>query len=243
MSIIDKIVFHGRKAINSAWFSVRYRVYPWKMIEGVKFPITMSLNYSVLFFINKGSYEGSEVGIIKQTLTKDDKVLELGTGMGFISTFCSKMIGSDRVFTFEANKAMKPAIEKMFAANNVSPKVTFKLLGDGNKDIKFYKNDESFLASSTHKLENTVEVVMEQQDLNKTIAEIKPSYLIMDIEGAEYDVFKLIDFQSIKKIQFELHPRLLKEDQIEVIFKKLADGGFIRNESLNYPDNFFFYRN
>ncbi len=243
MSLIEKVKIRAEVIVKTFWFNVRYRVYPWKMIEGVRFPVQMSLNFWVLFFIDKGTYEGSEVGIIKKTLTKEDKVLELGTGMGFISTFCSKIIGSEKVYTFEANKAMQPAIEKMFAANNVKPTVTYKLLGDGDKNIKFYKKTDSFLASSVHKLDNTVEVVMEQQDLNSTIAKLQPTYLVMDIEGAEYEVFKLIDFQSIRKVQFELHPLLLKEDQIKAIFKKLADSGFTKDENLNYPDNFFFSRN
>lgn len=212
-------------------------------MAGIKFPIQLSLDYSVLRFIDNGAYEGSEIGIISQTLTKEDTVLELGTGMGFISSYCARMIGSDKVFTFEANKTMQPAIERMYAANKVKPNINFKLLGDGDKQIRFYRNKKSFLASSTHQLENTEEVIIEQQDLNTTISKIQPTYLVMDIEGAEYDVFGLIDFQSIRKIQFELHPALLTKEKIQAIFQKLSDHGFVKDHNLNYPDNFFFSRN
>ena len=52
-------------------------------------------------------YENSELEIVRSQLTSADTVMELGTGLGLISTFCTKRIPSDRVFTFEANPALE----------------------------------------------------------------------------------------------------------------------------------------
>ncbi len=36
--------------------------------------------------------------------------MELGAGLGFLSTYCAKIMGSDNVVTYEANPALEPYI-------------------------------------------------------------------------------------------------------------------------------------
>ena len=224
------------------WYSIRYRVYQWKNIEGIAIPVYLNYGYSVLRFIDNGEYEKSEISIIKNTLIKADKVLELGTGIGFVSAFCAKQIGSDAIFTFEGNPSLEPLIQKLYTKNKVSPHANITLLGIENGTKTFYKNGHSFLASSSVVTpgENQTPFQVEQKKLDEVIAQLQPSYLIMDIEGGEYDIFRLIDFQSITKIQFELHPAILKSEQIDFIFKKISDEGFIKSGLFNFPNNFYF---
>jgi hypothetical protein len=56
------------------------------------------------FFYNE-SYEGEEIGILSKhlDLDKDDAVMEVGSGIGFLSTFYAKEIESAKVFAYEAN--------------------------------------------------------------------------------------------------------------------------------------------
>ena len=227
-----------------SWFNIKYRLHPWKEIEGINVPVYLNFGYPVLRFIDNGEYENSEIAIIKRTLESSDKVLELGTGLGFVSAFCSKQIGSERVYTFEGNSSLKPIINKLYNRNQVNPNLSFALLGEGNGSKIFYENKGSFLASSLKSTSNEGKQYKEvtELNLNEVIDQIKPNYLIMDIEGAEYDIFKIIDFQSINKIQFELHPSLLSVEQIDYIFEKLEKNGFSQNENFEYRDNFFFKR-
>ena len=224
------------------WYSMRYRVYKWKEIEGIFIPVSIKYGYSVLRFINNGEYEKSEMSIVKNTLDKEDKVLELGTGIGFISAYCAKQIGSDKIFTFEGNSSLKCLIQKLYSKNKVKPHSTIALLGDGNGTKTFYKNENSFLASSSVSISNENQVVfqVEQQNLNEIIAQLQPTYLIMDIEGGEYDIFKIINFQSITKIQFELHPAVLSNVETSFIFNKLENGGYIKSDLFNFSNNFYF---
>ena len=78
--------------------------------------------------------------------------------------------------------------------------------------------------------------------LNDVIQKIKPTYFIMDIEGGEYDVFSMIDFQTIKKIQFELHPEILGIEKVNQIFLVLAKHGFKEDKNIASVNNFYFSR-
>ena len=73
-----------------------------------------------------------------------------------------------------------------------------------------------------------------------TLATLKPNFLIMDIEGAEYDIFKIIEFQTINKIQFELHPSILGEEKCGEIFSILNKNNFLIDKSISDERNFYF---
>ncbi len=210
-------------------YRVKYRANKWTKIKGVFLPVYMHYGYSVLRFIDN-------------TLEADDVVLELGAGLGFIATFCAKKIGSDKVFTYEANPKLAPLMEEVFEKNKVYPHATQAMLGEAQSSSCFYGADKNFLASSVREGANSSGVEVPVLSLNDTIRDLQPTYLAMDIEGAEAYIMSIIDFQSIRKLQFEMHPWLLIEAEMDSIFKKLRDCGFKKSEAFSFPNNFFFSR-
>jgi FkbM family methyltransferase len=212
---------------------------PWKIVEGVILPFNLNIGFNTLRWILNGKYEDGEINIIKTKLQQNDIVLELGTGLGFISTFCAKKIGSQNVYTFEANPLNVIVAKKVFYKNKVSPNLTNAFLTNEHGTIKFSVDKKNRLASSIFSTEsNFLEV--EKILLNDTIAKIKPNFLIMDIEGAEYDIFKIINFQSINKIQFELHPSILSKEKCNEIFSLLNANNFLIEENISDERNFYF---
>ncbi len=245
MSILNKISFQVFKALRMAKYSINYGRRPWAEIEGVRIPVYMHYGYSVLRFIDNGEYEHCEISIIKKTVASDDIVLELGTGIGFVSAYCAKKIGSEKVFTYEANPKLKPLIEETFSLNSVNPIAIEAMLGADLGVNNFYTQTDNFLASTNVLVDDTnVKMVsVAVLSLNEEIKKLQPSYLIMDIEGGEFEIFKIIDFQSIRKIQFELHPKVLSKDSIDFIFAKLTSNGFVKSTLFNFENNFFYERN
>lgn len=209
---------------------------------GIKLPVNIKYGYSVLRFIDDGSYENEEASIVQAKLEPEDRVLELGTGMGFISALCAKKIGDQSIHTYEANPRMISVIQKLYKRNRVAPHFENALLSSNSSDDTFFA-DKNFLASAqkksnTKKKQFKVPVL----PLNATITSLNPSYLIMDIEGNEYDIFKIINFQSICKVQFELHPSVLTTEQIDFIFEKLRKENFKQDQSFGFKNNYFFER-
>ena len=89
-------------------------------IEGLKIKIPQSSSDVVRDAIYKGTYEAAELKLVKSKLSKDDVVMDVGTGLGLLSTYCALKIGSNRFFTFEVNPALEQAIKNNYALNRVA---------------------------------------------------------------------------------------------------------------------------
>lgn len=87
--------------------------------------------------ILSGYYEAKELALVKRHLEPKDIVLELGAGIGCISSFCAKVLGPGRVFAVEANENLTPIILATFARNSVHPHLENVILGKGDGDAKF----------------------------------------------------------------------------------------------------------
>ncbi|NOR69646.1 MAG: FkbM family methyltransferase [Methylomarinum sp.] len=196
---------------------------------GVLIRIQPAISNSARCAIVSRTYEKPELISIEAKLTKDDIVMELGTGIGFISTYCAKKIGSNRVHTFEANPDLEEIIRDTFHLNNVSPSLQMCILGESNGTTEFFTNP-NFSASSiyrTSKKSNCINVPM--RSANEEIKKISPTFLILDIEGAEYSLFKHIDLNGIHKIGMELHDHIIGNEKAEEILSILKSKGFSEN--------------
>jgi FkbM family methyltransferase len=213
----------------------------WKSVKGVYLPINYSLGFNTLRWIINGQYEKDEIRIIEAKLEHSDIVLEIGTGLGFVSAYCAKKIGDSKIYTFEANPLNVETAHKVFVKNKVNPSLTNAFLADIKGTVKFSVNKKSRLASSI-KIDKENNVEIQQLILNDIIAAHEPSFLVMDIEGSEYEIFKLISFQSIIKIQFELHPKIIGEQKCEEIFSILEKSHFKKDTSLSQGQNYYFYK-
>lgn len=173
-----------------------------------------------------GEYERKEVEIIRQRLANDDIVMEVGAGIGFLSAFCAREIGGQRVFAYEANPALMDVIKQIHADNGVAPNMRNVLLGQGDGEREFFL-EKDFWASSLIRSDSTTEVIrVPQVDLNTEINRIAPTFLIVDIEGGEYEFFQLADLKKVQKICVEVHPHVLGNRRISEIVARLIDQGF-----------------
>src|SRR5665213_2084210 len=242
MRVLDALKFHSLKLIRMCWYNIYYRITKWKNLRGISIPVYLKYGYSVLRFIDDGSYECQEMNIIESRLKSSDKVLELGTGIGFISTYCAKIVGNDNIHTYEANPFMEEVIKEVYDKNNVDPKFEIALVGDKNSGNEFVAQNDFLSSSQKDAGKDGKKISVPLLNLNAIILKYMPSYLVMDIEGNELEVFSIIDFQSIHKVQFELHPSLLKQDEIDFIFRKLADNYFEKDQTVSTDKNYYFER-
>jgi hypothetical protein len=94
-------------------------------LHGVRIPTGPRFSPVILEAIQAGKYERQEHALLAALLRDDDRVLELGTGAGFLATYCAQRLGSSQVTTVEADPEMAPVIEATLAENLVSPKVIY----------------------------------------------------------------------------------------------------------------------
>lgn len=193
---------------------------------GVLVRLQPSLTWPARLAIVNGNYERPELLAVDAELEQDDVVMELGTGIGFIAAYCAKKIGSDRVHTYEANPDLKEAIQEICAINGVSPHLNFCVLGSDRGTANFYV-ERNFSSSSVYsRSRKSRRISVPARSAREEMDKVRPTFLILDIEGGEYDLLRQIDLRGIKK-SFELHEHIIGGEKACEILELLANSGFV----------------
>ena len=195
--------------------------------------------------IYRDSHEAEEREIVARNLDENDTVLECGAGLGVVTILCCQKVGSQRVHTFEANPTMEPVLRKNFALNNVAPNLHIKLVGLEEGENEFFIDDKFVISSrygepgdprrQAHKVPTVA--------LQSVIDTIRPSFLIMDIEGAEVDLADhRLDLNPLNKLCVEMAPHIVGHKAVTRVIARLIDQGFALNLRESKQDVLFFSR-
>jgi FkbM family methyltransferase len=190
-----------------------------------------------------GDYEAKESEIVARRLADDDVVMEVGAGIGYLSAFCAKRVGGDRVFAYEANPALMEVIALTHRTNGVAPTVKNVLLAEGEGSREFHVAEEFWASSAIAAAAaggRTIRVP--QADLKAEIAAVRPTFLIVDIEGGEIELFAIADLSGVRKICVETHPGVLSDTEISGLLARLIGQGFALDFSLIRKNVFYLYR-
>lgn len=182
--------------------------------------------------LRAGAYELKEYQAVFKLVNPDDVVLELGAGMGYMSTMMAKQKKAKKVIAVEANPAMIPYIKSVHEANGVeNVEVVNALLGPRKaKAVDFYVRGD-FVASSmqdnlgdAHGGVIAVEKV-EVLNINTVLKEHEPSVLVCDIEGAEADLLPAADLSGLRAAVVELHPQWIGQKGVQAVFDTMHKAG------------------
>jgi len=110
--------------------------------------------------------------------------------------------------------------------NGVSPSLEICLLSDTEGDQSFYVEKDFWKSSLIRPGADAKEIKVSKCVLNEEIKRISPTFLIVDIEGGEYELFQYIDLHTIKKIAIELHTIYLGQEKVNEIKAILFEKGF-----------------
>jgi FkbM family methyltransferase len=209
---------------------MRLRYLSWRhpevLVDGVRIPLFDYISDNVREAMFDGGYEAAELRTIADQLEADDVVLEIGTGIGLISTYCAKKIGADRVFTFEGNPELEPLIRKVYEVNGVTPTLQIGILGRDEGTATFFVHDDFWSSSTVARRGGGRQVTVPRLDLNAVLARIHPTFLIVDIEGGESELFEFVCLNGIRKISIELHDSVIGTQRVQEICKQLEEEGF-----------------
>ena len=189
-----------------------------------------------------GDDEAKEADIVVQRLSQDDVVMEVGAGIGYLSALCAKRIGNQRVFAYEANPAMMAVIALTHQANGVAPTVKNTLLAEGDGERTFHLADEFWASSLVAPAAGARTITVPQTDLNSELALVRPTFLIVDIEGGEIEFFQVARLDGVQKICLETHPGVLTNAEISGLLARLIGAGFAIDFSLLRKNVFYLYR-
>lgn len=193
---------------------------------GIKIAVSRNFTRSVKSVFYRSVYEMSEARCVREKISADDVVLEIGTGIGFISSLCSKLIGSENVFSYEANPALIPLIRETYTMNAVNPTLINAFVGARRGFVNFYVEEDFPLSSCIRRSPNSEKIRLPCLDVNEEISRIKPSFLIIDIEGGEFELVPSMNLGTVQKVLIEVHERIIGREKVNVVRSYFTKCGF-----------------
>jgi FkbM family methyltransferase len=162
--------------------------------------------------------------VLSTLLRPDDRVLELGAGLGFITVLCARICGSEAVVTVEANPHMLSTLEATFRCNGVWPKLISGVVSRTAAPREFFVN-QNFWSSSTYD-RGGQRLEVQSLPFAELVAAHRPSVIVMDIEGGEVELAGLPIDPSVRAIVLELHAAVTGNADAEAVRAWLVEQGF-----------------
>jgi FkbM family methyltransferase len=183
--------------------------------------------------ISKGGYERDELRLIGMVLSPSDVVLEIGAGLGLVSAYCAKRLGSSRVFAFEANPDLEPRIRETYALNGVEPTLEMCAIRATAGRVTLYRTKHVFSSSIVKRSADAVPIEVPGKALSYVVEKFRPTLLIVDVEGAEDELFDRAQLPGVTKIMLELHERVIGEAKARRVRAALVALGFREDRGLS----------
>ncbi len=199
--------------------------------RGLRFPdrpafLTQRLRRALRF----NNYEKQEAEALKGMIRSEDVVLELGGGIGFMSSIAAKA-GARAVHVYEPNPDAVAYARDVHALNEIETvTITNAIVGPKKGTATFYQR-ENMLTSSMEvdpiRVGSPVVATHEIEVLNVNTVwkSVKPTVLICDIEGAEANLFDKAQMTGLRLAVIELHPQWIGEAGVRAVFDAMMRAG------------------
>jgi FkbM family methyltransferase len=202
--------------------------------HGVAVPRDMDrLSPRMIDVMESNRYERPEVQSLGHILRPDDRVLELGAGVGVVSTVAARTVGPENVLCVEADPGLQGLLRETHRLNGVegiSVVAGAVAAGASGPEVPFYRR-ENFWASSTAQRkgdarDGVAAISIPALDINALIARFRPTVLVVDIEGAEHGLFDAAELDGVRTMIVEFHPRLYGLQGVRDVTRALSRHGF-----------------
>jgi FkbM family methyltransferase len=173
--------------------------------------------FGVIRGMLKGWYEATEVRLARALLTPEDRVVELGAGLGVVSSTLASIVGADAVLSFEANPAVADRARANAVRNGFSVTVEQAVcrpravLAEASGPAVF-RLSQAFWASGLEdgsqapdRSPTTGHIEVPARPLEDVLAAHRANVLVMDIEGGEIEILERADLTGLRALTFETH--------------------------------------
>lgn len=188
-------------------------------------------------------YERAEYLIVSKTIEKIDKVLELGSCLGFLGVFVCRCVGDENVTLVEANPQLISLLQKNLKKNGCRPRLVHAMVSSAGGNGKFYLSKDVW-SSSGREREGTTCIEVPTVGFQDLLSELQPSYLIMDVEGAERELIRegILAASTVRKLCIELHPHYIGNAEVSSLIRRIEEDGFVTHWGRCRDGSFYFER-
>jgi len=205
-----------------------------KFYRGVVLPLLPIISEKIVKAIRDGSYERNEAEQIERIIETNERVIEIGVGLGFISTLVLKNHKTEAFLGFEANPQLMEPIMTVFQLNGVHGEVVNGVLNHDPavKEMDFYLRDD-FWASSLQAEPWAYNQVISVATIlfDSVVEKFRPTLVICDIEGGELELFREASLIGVKKVYMEIHQEVIGRQGVRRLFDIMSEKGFHYDQS------------
>ena len=179
-------------------------------VDGIRLPIDRTvLSPKMEYTLAKGRYEYGEARQAARVISPGDTVLELGSGIGFVSSYLRRHTAAGKIICVEANPELIPFIRRVHAINEIEDTVVLNGVAQVppcSAAVPFYSRRD-FWASSLDADSEPYEKIVKVPGLNfiELLETYRPNVLVMDIEGGELSLLATPELKHVRSIVMEVH--------------------------------------
>ncbi len=195
-------------------------------IAGFKMCIDhVAMNARVRSQVYRGVYEMSKFVVADAILRPGDRVLELGAGLGLVTVLAASRSGN--VVSFEAVPRNADLIKRNLDLNGVSADVRARAIGSEDGTVAFFVADDAISSSTSTARGDTgmTKITVPCDGIQSIMAEVRPSVLLIDVEGTETEIVPLIDVSGVRAVMIQIHGDVVDDASATGIMRKFLDGG------------------
>jgi FkbM family methyltransferase len=184
----------------------------------------------------RGDYELPERRAVSQLLRKDDRVLEVGSCIGFVAMTAARIVGAKNVLSFEPNPAAAKVARENFALNGLNVELINAAVGVTDGTLDLLVSADSWLGASGRRQFEGRNVATPMRSISGVVASFKPSVLVIDVEGMEEELLTACPLADVRALVVEVHPDVIEADGIARLGDHLRQCGFALVERLSSGD-------
>lgn len=199
----------------------------------------------MVHLLSTENYEASEARAIRQLVEPNDRVADIGGGIGFSGSLAAQIVGSANLAVYEANPEAAETIRRTLAHNSFdSPVHNYAVVDDDYRGSSIAFNVSAVLCASS-----TLDISGESRKIEvpvirfgEILRTFRPTVVLMDIEGAEYGALMKSDLVGVSKLCVEVHPAIIGDAQVTAVVRRVIEQGFLIDFALSTPSVITFKR-
>ena len=189
-------------------------------------------------------YEYEERSLVSSVVVSTDRVLEIGSAIGFVSMMIHRKNPQASIH-FEPNAGLVEQARMNCRQNDIDLDFVSAAIvsADFTEDEVTLNVGDDFWSGSiaragTDAKHQSVPAVR----IDQVLSDFAPTVLVVDIEGAECDVLTDVELAGVRALILELHRRYTDETKMRKLLISLMEQGFNLDLDLSIGENVVFSR-
>lgn len=182
--------------------------------------------------LEHGTYERNEALALGEVLLKGDRVLDLGSAIGFVACSAARLTPGGNITCVEANPELIPVLENNLKQNRAGEAglIHGAVVPDNHAgdEVTFNLHPAFYSSSLSDKKDGaaTRPVTVPALRLPDLLTAFDPDVVTMDLEGAEATISQYPWPGRVRMVVMEIHPKFYGLEGVNDIFAGMARNGF-----------------